>query len=169
MAKKGSRGSKKAMQASKWTELEKAFAIVIMVLVVVTAYALIFPEEIVEVGSIETYAGAVDLREDVNDVNSSYSFERQLLVDYQVRVQYDIPFVNDEFGPTVYFKVWNETTGDILFKETTDTVFNKNIRIDADDAGTYEFVWWVDGGHGSSRVEFDVLIQPTEKIFEKRT
>jgi hypothetical protein len=169
MAKKGSRGSKRAMAASKWTELERAFIIVILILVVVTAYALVFPEEIVEVGSIETYSGAVDLRDDMNDVNTSYSFERQLLLDYQVRVQYEIPFHTDEFGPTVYFKVWNSTTGDTLIQKTTDTIFNKNIRIDSEDAGTYEFIWWVDGGHGVSRVEFDVLIQPTEKIFEKRT
>ena len=169
MAKKGSRGSKRAMQASKWTELEKAFAVIIVVLLVVTAYALVFPEEVVELGSIETYSGAVDLREDANGVNTSYSFERQLLVDYQVRVKYEIPFFTDEFGPTVYFKVWNETTGDTLIQITTDTVFNKNIRIDSEDAGTYEFLWWVDGGHGVSRVEFDVLIQPTEKIFEERS
>jgi hypothetical protein len=166
VAKKGKQSSK----ATEWTLMEQAFAVIIGILIVVAAYAFLVREEVVEVASIETYQGAVDLRGGEGD-NSSKSFDRQLKEDYQVHVKYRVPYAGMRTQPIVHFKVWNETTGKVLFKEATQAVYDKSIRLDASDAGTYEFVWWVDteASAGSSRVDYDVLIEPTEKLFEKRT
>ncbi len=166
MAKKG----KKTSKASGWTFLEQVFAVMIVVLVIVATYAFLVREEVVEVGSIETYRGALDLRAG-DDKNSTHSFERTLKQDYQVHVTYKVPSAGLQIQPIVHFRVWNETTGKELFKETTQASYDKNIRLDSDDAGHYEFVWWVeaDAGTGTSRVDYEVLIQPTEKLFEKRT
>lgn len=166
MAKKG----KKTSKATEWTSLEQAFVVIIVILVFVAAYAFYVREEVVEVASIETYKGALDLRPGEED-NSTHSFERQLKEDYQVHVTYKVPYDGLRPHPIVHFKAWNATTGKELFKESTTSNYDKNIRLDAEDAGTYEFVWWVETGAGSgtSRVNYDVLIQPTEKLFEKKT
>jgi hypothetical protein len=161
---------KSSSKATEWTLMEQAFAVIIVILVIVAAYAFYVREEVVEVASIETYKGALDL-EAGDDVNSSHSFDRQLNKDYQVHVKYRVPYAGLRPQPIVHFKVWNETTGKELFKESTISLYDKNIRLDSEDAGHYQFIWWVeaDAGAGSSRVDFDVLIEPTEKLFEKRT
>jgi hypothetical protein len=166
VAKKGRTSSK----ATEWTLMEQAFGVIIVILVMVAAYAFLVREEVVEVASIETYEGALDLRAGDED-NSSHSFDRQLKEDYQVHVRYRVPYAGLRTQPIVHFRVWNATTGKELFKETTQAQYDKNIRLDAEDAGQYEFVWWVDAdpGAGSSRVSYEVLIEPTEKLFEKRT
>ncbi len=166
MAKKGSKSKK----ATEWTLLEQLLAVVVVVLIVVAAYAFYAREEVVEVASIETYKGSLDLRGG-DETNSSNSFDRQLKVDYQVRVTYRIPYAGQRPQPIVHFKVWNETTGKELFKESTVSIYEKNIRLDTEDAGYYQFIWWVesDAGSGASRVNYEVLIQPTEKLFEKKT
>lgn len=166
MAKKGKTPSK----ASEWTPLEKAFAVIIAILVVVAAYGFLNRQDVVEVGSIDTYKGALDLKAG-DDINSSHSFSRQLKFDYQVHVKYNVPYAGLRVQPIVHFKVWNETTGKVLFKESTNSQYDKNIRLDSQDTGTYEFVWWVnaDAGAGTSRVTYNVLIEPTEKLFEKKT
>ena len=162
--------SRTSSKATEWTLMEQAFGVIIVILVIVAAYAFIVREEVVEVASIETYEGAVDLRAGDED-NSSQSFERRLKVDYQVHVKYRVPYAGLRIQPIVHFKVWNASTGKELFKETTQAQYDKNIRLDAEDAGNYEFVWWVDAdpGVGSSRVDYTVLIEPTEKLFEKKT
>ncbi|UCC93855.1 MAG: hypothetical protein JSW25_04085 [Thermoplasmata archaeon] len=166
MAKKG----KKSSSATEWTLLEQAFGLIIVILVIVAAYAFYVREEIVEVASIETFQGALDLRAGDDD-NSSFSFDRQLKEDYQVHVRYNVPYAGLRPQPIVHFRVWNESTGKELFKETTQANYDKNIRLDAEDTGHYEFVWWVDAqaGSGFSRVDYEVLIEPTEKLFEKKT
>ncbi len=166
MAKKGRTSSK----ATEWTFMEQAFGVIIVILVIVAAYAFLVREEVVEVGSIETYQGALDLKSG-DDVNSSHSFDRQLKRDYQVHVRYRVPYAGLRPQPIVHFKVWNSTTGKELFKESTNAQYDKNIRLDAEDTGHYEFVWWVeaDPGAGTSRVSYEVLIEPTEKLFEKKT
>ncbi|NIP36186.1 MAG: hypothetical protein GWN18_14690 [Thermoplasmata archaeon] len=166
MAKRG----KKTSKASGWTFLEQVFAVIIVLLVIVAAYAFLVREEVVEVGSIETYQGALDLRAG-DAINSTHSFSRTLKEEYQVHVRYNVPSAGIQIQPIVHFRVWNETTGKELFKETTQARYDKNIRLDSEDAGHYEFVWWVeaDAGAGASRVDYEVLIQPTEKLFEKRT
>jgi hypothetical protein len=150
--------------------MEQVFAVIIIVLIIVAAYAYLVNEEVVEVASIETYEGGLDLQAG-DDVNSSYTFDRQLKEDYQVHVKYRVPYAGLRTQPIVHFKVWNETTGKELFKETTQATYDKNIRLDAEDAGHYQFIWWVDAaaGAGTSRVDYDVLIEPTEKLFEKKT
>ena len=166
MAKRG----KKSSKPTGWTFLEQVFAVIIVILVVVAAYAFLVREEIVEVGSIETYNGALDLRAGDED-NSSHSFSRTLKENYQVHVTYNVPSIGLQVQPIVHFKVWNETAGKELFVETTQARYDKNIRLDADDAGHYEFVWWVEAGAGAgtSRVNYEVLIEPTEKLFEKKS
>ena len=163
MAKKG----KKSVSATEWTIMEQAFAVIIVILIIVAAYAFTVREEIVEIASIETYQGALDLMIGDED-NSSYTFDRQLKDDYQVHVKYKVPYAGLHPQPIVHFKVWNETTGRELFKESTNANYDKNIRLDSEDAGHFEFIWWVEAGPGSSRVDYDVLIEPTEKLFEKR-
>jgi hypothetical protein len=166
MAKKGKKGKP---SATEWTLMEQAFAVIIVILIVVAAYAFIVREEVVEVASIENFQGAIDLKGG-GGVNSSYSFDRQLKEDYQVRVTYDVPSAGLAIQPIVHFKVWNESTGKELFKETTSADYDKNIRLDAEDAGHYQFIWWVEAelGSGTSRVNYEVLIEPTEKLFEKK-
>jgi len=166
VAKKGKATSK----ATEWTMMEQALAVIIVILVIVAAYAFLVREEVVEVASIETYQGGLDLRAG-DEANSSHSFDRQLREDYQVHVTYKVPYAGLRTQPIVHFKVWNGSTGRELFKETTLANYDKNIRLDGEDAGTYQFIWWVDAdpGAGSSRVNFEVLIEPTEKLFEKRT
>jgi hypothetical protein len=164
LAKKG----KKSSSATEWTLMEQALAVIIMILVVVAVYAFIVNEEVVEVAAIETYQGAVDLRGGEED-NSSYHFDRQLKEDYQVHVKYRVPYAGLQTQPIIHFKVWNESTGKQLFKETTQATYDKTIRLDAEDAGHYQFIWWVDAESGFSRVDYDVLIEPTEKLFEKKT
>jgi hypothetical protein len=162
--------SKKSSKATEWTLMEQVLAVIIVVLIVVAAYAFLVREEVVEVAAIETYEGALDLRAGDDD-NSSYSFDRQLKEDYQVHVRYRVPYAGLRTQPIVHFKVWNETTGKELFKETTQATYDKDIRLDAQDAGHYQFIWWVDaaGSAGGSRVDYDVLIEPTEKLFEKKS
>jgi hypothetical protein len=156
---KGSRSS-----AQEWTFLEKTFGVVIVILVVVAAYGFMVKDEIVEVGSIETYAATVDLRPGDGDA-SRYSFTRELRENYLLRATFKVV----EVGPLVHFRVWNESTGRTLIKDTTDVTYDREIRIDNEDWGTYDFEWWVEDGSGSSRVDIDFRIQPTEKIFEKKT
>ncbi len=148
--------------------MEQAFAVIIAILVVVTAYAFMAREEVVEVGSIETYKGTVDLKAG-DEANETFTFERALKTDYQVHVRYEVPYAGMRLQPIVHFRVWNSTTGKELFKETTQAKYDKLIRLDPADAGNYEFEWWVDATSGTSRVEYDVLVEPTEKLFEKRT
>lgn len=147
--------------------MEQVFAVIIVILIMVAAYAFVVREEIVEVASIETYQGVLDLEGGGDD--DRYSFDRQLKEDYQVHVKYKVPDAGGGLQPIVHFKVWNETTGKELFAETTSANYDKNIRLDAEDAGHYQFLWWVSTGSGSIRVEYDVLIEPTEKLFEKKT
>lgn len=161
------KSSKRPTSATEWTLMEQAFAVIIVILIIVAAYAFVVREEVVEVASIETYQGVLDLQGGGDD--DRYSFDRQLKKDYQVHVKYKVPDAGGAIQPIVHFKVWNETTGKELFKETTSTNFNKNIRLDAEDAGHYQFLWWVGAESGSIRVEYDVLIEPTEKLFEKKT
>jgi len=150
--------------------LEQAFAVIIALLIIVATYAFLAKEEVVEVASIETYKGNVDLRGGDED-NSSQSFDRQLNEDYQVHVRYKVPYAGQRPQPIVHFKVWNETTGKELFKKASQSVYDKSMRLDAEDAGHYQFIWWVDAdaSAGSSRVDYEVLIEPTEKLFEKKT
>ena len=166
MAKKG----KKSSKATEWTLMEQVFGVIIVILLIVAAYAFLVKEEVVEVASIETYQAAVDLRGGDED-NSSQSFDRQLKEDYQVHVKYSVPYSGMRTQPIVHFKVWNESSGKVLFKESTQATYDKNIRLDAEDAGHYEFIWWVDADAtaGISRVDYEVLIEPTEKLFEKKT
>lgn len=168
MASKGSKARAKTKAAQEWTLLEKAFSVIIAVLIIVAAYAFTVKDEIVEVEAIETYVGSVDLRAGDEDY-SSYNFTRQLKEDYQVRMQYEVIDEGATIRPIVHFKVWEEGKGKDLIDDTILATYDRNIRIDAEDAGTYEFRWWVEGGSGTIRVDIDVLIQPTEKIFEKRT
>jgi hypothetical protein len=159
--RKAGRETRKALE---WTFLEKVLGVLLAIMTVLAAYAFLTVEETVEVESIETYAGTVDLR--ANDANASeYSFSRELKVDYQVVASYVVV----EVGPLVHFKVWNGTTGQTLIPETTLGQFERRVRIDSEDVGVYEFLWWVEGGTGRARVDIDVLIQPTERIFEKKT
>lgn len=166
MAKK--KGKRSSPPSSKWTPLEQAFAVIIVALVVVAAYAFLVREEVVEVGSIETYRGEVDLKAG-DEANETFSFSRSLKTDYQVHVRYEVPFAGLRVQPIVHFRVWNASSGKELFAETTQAKYDKLIRLDPADAGNYEFVWWVDADSGTSRVEYDVLVEPTEKLFEKRT
>jgi hypothetical protein len=168
MAKTRKKGSTSRPKGSEWTMLEMGLVVLVVALAITATYAFMTNDEIVEVGTIETYAGKTDLRAG-DAANSTYSFVRHLKEDYQVHIRYDVPYEGMVIQPIVHFKVWNETTGKTLIKETIVATYDKNIRLDAEDAGTYEFVWWVDGPSGASRVEYDVLIQPTEKLFEKRT
>jgi len=132
---------------------------------VVAAYAYLSRDEVVEVGSIETYKGTVDLKAG-DEANGTFSFERTLKTDYQVHVRYQVPYAGKRVQPVVHFKVWNATTGDQLFSETTLANYDKLIRLDPGEVGHYEFVWWVDADSGTSRVVYDVLVEPTEKLFE---
>lgn len=164
MAKKGKKGSKSRTTAPEWTMMEKGLVILVVALAITATYAFMTNDEIIEMGSIETYAGQSDLRAG-DAVNSTYSFVRHLKEDYQVHIRYEVPYGGMIIQPTVHFKVWNETTGRTLISETTVATYDKNIRLDAEDEDTYEFIWWVEGPSGASRVEYDVLIQPTEKLF----
>jgi hypothetical protein len=167
LAKKGKKASRKAKSATEWTFLEKALAVICAVLVVIAAYAFTVREEIVEVGSIETYDSTVDLR--AGDSNASeFSFTRHLKVDYRVKLSYRTHNGNPGDGPDVHFKVWNESQGRTLFHEITAPTYDRDYVVDTADAGTYDFHWWVEGDSGSVRVDIDALIQPTEKLFEKR-
>jgi hypothetical protein len=167
LAKKGRKASRKAKSATEWTFLEKALAVICVVLVVVAAYAFTVREEIVEVGSIETYEGTVDLR--AGDPNASeFSFTRQLKVDYRVKLSYRTLDGEPGDRPEVHFKVWNQSLGRTLFHETTVPTYDRDYIVDPADAGTYDFQWWVEGDSGSVRVDIEALIQPTEKLFEKR-
>ena len=168
MAKKSKKGSTSRPKGVEWTMMEMGLVAIVVALAITATYAFMTNDEIVEVGSIETYAGKTDLRAG-DAVNSTYSFVRQLKEDYQVHIRYDVPYEGMVIQPIVHFKVWNETTGKTLIKETIVSTYDKNIRLDAEDVGTYEFIWWVEGPSGASRVEYDILIQPTEKLFEKRT
>ena len=168
MAKKGKKSSTSRSKSVEWTLMEKGLVVLVVALAITATYAFMTNDEIVEVGTIETYAGKTVLRAG-NAVNSTYSFVRHLKEDYQVHIKYEVPYAGMVVQPIVHFKVWNETSGKTLIGETIGSTFNKNIRLDAEDAGTYEFVWWVEGPSGESTVEYDLLIQPTEKLFEKRT
>ncbi len=168
MAKKGKKGRTSMSKSGEWTMMEKGLVGLVVALAITATYAFMTNDEIVEVGTIETYAGKTDLRAG-DAANSTYSFVRHLKEDYQVHIRYDVPYEGMVIQPIVHFKVWNETTGKTLIKETIVSTYDKNIRLDAEDVGTYEFIWWVDAPSGASRVEYDVLIQPTEKLFEKRT
>ncbi len=161
------KGGRKASSAMEWTFLEKALAVICAVLVVVAVYAFVVREEVVEVGSIETYDSTVDLRAG-DPVASRFIVSRELKVDYQVVMKHVV--VDDGAGerPTLHFKVWNQSLGRTLVHETTQPTYDRNLRIDSGDAGTYEFLWWVEGDTGRVRVDIDLLIQPTEKLFEKR-
>ena len=162
---KASRSRKETKRsAQEWTFLEKALGVIVVVLIVVAAYGFLVEDEVVEVASIETYAATVDLR--FGEENASrYSFTRELREGYLFRVRYEVV----EEGSKVHFKVWNESRGKTLFQETTLAKYDRDLRIDNEDGGIYDFVWWVEDGDGRSRVEIDVLIQPTERIFEKKT
>jgi hypothetical protein len=169
VAKKGRKGSKRKSYAGyDWTSLEKALAVIVVALAITAVYAFMTNDEIVEVGSIETYDGRTVLKTG-DEANSTYRFVRELKEDYQVHIKYDVPYAGMVLQPLVHFKVWNETTGKVLIEDTMVSHYNKNIRLDREDTGTYEFVWWVEGDGGSSQVNYNVLIQPTEKLFEKRT
>ena len=168
VAKKGKRRRAAASSAYEWTGLEKALVVMVIALVCVAAYGFLTNEEVVEVASIETYQGRTDLRAG-DEANSSYSFVRELKVDYQIDIKYEVPYSGTGLHPLVHFKVWNETTGKKLVSETTASTYKKNIRLDAEDAGTYEFIWWVEGEGGSSQVSYTVLIEPTEKLFMEKT
>jgi len=158
------RAGRETRKAVEWTLLEKVLGALLVAMIVLAAYASLTIEETVEVESIETYLGIVDLR--ANDANATeYSFSRELKVDYQVVASYVVV----EEGPLVHFKVWNSTTGQTLIPETTLGEFERKVRIDSEDVGVYEFLWWVEGGTGRARIDIDVLIQPTERIFEKKT
>jgi len=97
VAKKG----KKSSKATEWTFLEQAFAVIIALLIIVATYAFLAKEEVVEVASIETYKGNVDLRGGDED-NSSQSFDRQLNEDYQVHVRYKVPYAGQRPQPIVH-------------------------------------------------------------------
>ncbi len=168
MAKKGKKGSKSRSAGFEWTTLEMVLAVIVVALAITATYAFMTNDEIVEVGSIETYDGRTDLKAG-DEVNSTYSFVRELKEDYQVHIQYDVPYAGMVLQPLVHFKVWNESSGKVLIPETIVSTYDKNIRLNPEDVGTYEFVWWVEGEGGSSQVKYHVLIQPTEKLFEKRT
>ena len=155
---------KSSRLAEEWTFLEKVLGALAAIMTVVAVYAFLATEEIVEVESIETYAGTVDLRAGANNA-SQYTFLRELELDYQVRASYEVV----EEGPLVHFKVWNSSTGKTLVPETTLGKYERNVRIYKEDVGFYEFIWWVEGSSGHARVDIDVLIQPTEKLFEKKT
>jgi hypothetical protein len=163
-AKGKEKAAKGLRQAQEWTLLEKVLGALVAIMTVVAVYAFLATEEVVEVESIETYAGTVDLRAGATNT-SRYTFTRELELDYQVRASYEVV----EEGPLVHFKVWNSSTGHTLVPETTLGKYERNVRIDKEDAGVYEFIWWVEGDSGRTRVDIDVLIQPTEKIFEKKT
>ena len=162
MAKKGKKGRTSRSKSGEWTMMEKGLLGLVVALAITATYAFMTNDEIVEVGTIETYAGKTDLRAG-DAANSTYSFVRHLKEDYQVHIRYDVPYEGMVIQLIVHFKVWNETTGKTLITEITGSTYNKNIRLDAEDAGTYEFIWWVEGPSGASQVEYDVLIQPTEK------
>jgi hypothetical protein len=164
MAKKGKKRSKSSSMGSEWTMMEKGLVGLVVALAITATYAFMTNDEIIEMGSIETYSGMTDLRAG-DALNSTYSFVRQLKEDYQVHIKYDVPYEGMVVQPAVHFKVWNETTGKTLISETTVGTYNKNIRLDAEDAGTYEFIWWIEGPSGASQVAYDVLIEPTEKLF----
>jgi hypothetical protein len=169
MAKKGRKGSKRKSYAGyDWTTLEMVLVVIVAALAVTATYAFLTNDEIVEVGSIETYQGRTVLKAG-DEVNSTYSFVRELKEDYQVHIKYEAPYAGMVLQPQIHFKVWNSSSGKVLIPETIVANYDKNIRLNPEDVGTYEFVWWVEGDSGSSRVEYDVLIQPTEKLFEKRT
>lgn len=159
---KGSRGTKQRESVSRsmeWTALEQAFAVIIVVLIVTTALALVWRKETVRVEYIDERIGAIDLR--LGDPqNSTFYFERGLKGDYQVMASYKLKGT----GPLVHFKVYNETTGIVLISETTASTFYKRVTVTSADAGEYRFEWWVTGTTGVSRVEYDVLIEPTEKL-----
>lgn len=164
MARKGKKARRAPSSAYEWTGLEKALTVAVVVLLVSTAYLALTNQEVVEVGSIETYEGRTDLRAG-DENNSSYSFERLMKVDYQVRVIYEVPYAGMGLRPIVHFKAWNETTGLTIFPETTQSSFNERVTLDPKDAGNYEFIWWVEGEGGWSQVKYSVLIEPTEKLF----
>ena len=168
MAKKGKKGSKSRSRSYEWTTLEMVLVVIVAALAITATYAFMTNDEIVEVGSIETYDGRTYLR-GTDGVNSTYRFVRELKEDYQVHIKYDVPYAGMVLQPLVHFKVWNESSGKVLIPETTASTYDKSIRLNPEDLGTYEFVWWVEEGSGSSQVEYNVLIQPTEKLFEKRT
>ena len=162
---KGKRKVRKSSgQAQEWTFLEKVLGALVAIMTVVAVYAFLATEEIVEVESIETYAATVDLHAGVNNA-SKYIFTREIELNYQVRASYEVV----EEGPLVHFKVWNSSSGQTLIPETTLGKYERNVRIDKSDVGFYEFTWWVEGTSGHARVDIDVLIQPTEKLFEKKT
>jgi hypothetical protein len=168
MASKGGK-DRSRKKAQEWTFLEKVFGVIIVILLVVAAYGFLVKDEVVQVESIETYAGSIDLRAGKEGFRE-YSFTRELREDYQVRMKYDLVEENGTgIRPNVHFKIWNETTGQKLVEDNIQTSYSRNIRIDAEDAAVYDFVWWVEGTSGRVRVDIDVLIQPTEKIFEKKT
>ena len=159
---KGSRGTKKRESVStamEWTALEQAFAVIIVILIVTTAVGFLWKKETVRVEYIDERLGAIDLRPD-DPANSTFYFERGLKGDYQFVASYRLAGT----GPLVHFKVYNETTGIVLVSETTASTFYKRVIVAPADAGEYRFEWWVTGTTGVSRVEFDILIEPTEKL-----
>jgi hypothetical protein len=164
MAKGGRRRSSRRAGRSEqeWTGLEKALGVLVAILAVVAVYAFTVREEVVEVGSIETYAATVDLRP--GEGTDTYSFSRELKADYQVVAKFKV----GAGGSTVHFEVANRTTGQVLVNELTAYSYDNRIAVDPGEHGTYEFRWWVEGGSSASRVDIDVLIEPTEKLFEKR-
>jgi hypothetical protein len=159
---KGSRGTKARETVSKsmeWTVLEQAFAVIIVILLITTAVAFYWKKETVRVEYIDERIGAIDLR--LGDLeNSTFYFERGLKGDYQIAASYKLM----GSGPLVHFKVYNATTGNVLISETTASTFYKRVTVASSDAGEYRFEWWVTGTTGVSRVEYDVLIEPTEKL-----
>jgi hypothetical protein len=159
---KGSRGTKKREDVSRsmeWTVLEQAFAVIIVILIVTTAVAFYWKKETVRVEYIDERIGAIDLR--LGDAeNSTFYFERGLKGDYQIAASYKLV----GSGPLVHFKVYNDTMGVVLISETTASTFYKRVTVASADSGEYRFEWWVTGTTGTSRVEYDVLIEPTEKL-----
>jgi len=144
----------------EWTALEKAFAVIIVILIIATAAAFLWKKETVRVEYIDERIGAIDLRAG-DPVNSTFYFERGLKGDYQIAASYKLV----GSGPLVHFRVANESSGIVLISETTASTFYKRVVVPPSDAGEYRFEWWVEEGTtGVSRVEYDVLIEPTETL-----
>ncbi len=156
--RKGSGPRRRTESGEEWTFLEKAFAVIIAVLVATTVWGFVHKDEVVKVKGIETYRADVDL-EAGSEEHGSYSFHRALEKDYQFTARYKVT----EVGPQVHFKVWNETTGMSLISEVTSIDFNRRVVLEPGEEGTYEFLWWVTGPNGTSRVDIDVLIMPTDE------
>ena len=159
---RGSRGRKQREQVSKsqeWTVLEQAFAVIIVILIIVAAVAFSWKKETVRVEYIDERIGAIDLHAG-DPANYTFYFDRGLKGDYQIAASYRLV----GSGPLVHFKVYNDTSGIALISETTASTFYKRVVVPSTDAGEYRFEWWVTGTDGVSRVEYDVLIEPTETL-----